>query len=130
MKKKIVVLIVAILIIGIIMGLLLFFYKTKDESDNSVDEESIVGQQVQGVQGTFVSYKGYMYYWKLNKSSREIITVFANYSDIVNIENELIRVDQNGKEEVLLKEKGSDDIFIVNDRIFLSYEINHEKRCI
>lgn len=126
MKKKIVSIIVVILIIGIIIGLLLYFCKPKDESDNSVNKESIVEQQVTGVQGAFVIYKDYIYYWKLNESSRETIALFANYSDKVNVKNELIRADQNGKEEVLIEEKGSGDIFIVNDRIFLSYEVNME----
>ena len=90
------------------------------QNQDAVEQESSQTVQAEGESGSVVKYKGNTYYWKLTDDSRSKTAVFANYKYIENNSNELVKVDENGNEGVLLKDKGSGDIFIVNDRIFLS----------
>lgn len=93
--------------------------ETKNEEQiNAVNKQE---QHVAGESGSFVKYKNYTYYWKLTANSRTNTALFANYKDTVNSKNNLVKVDENGNEEIVLTDKGSGEIFIVNDKIFLSY---------
>lgn len=124
MNKKILkIMLILTMLIGILS--ILSGCGEKAENDNKKEKNQVeeVKQEEQeaGVNGTFVKYKNNTYYWKLTANSREEVGLHAQYQDILNAKNDLIKIDEKGKEEVLITEKGSGEIFIVNDKIFLSY---------
>lgn len=124
MNKKILkIMLILTMLIGILS--ILSGCGEKEENDNKKEKNQVeeVKQEEQeaGVNGTFVKYKNNTYYWKLTANSREEVGLHAQYQDILNAKNDLIKIDEKGKEEVLITEKGSGEIFIVNDKIFLSY---------
>lgn len=86
--------------------------KTETQKENSDIECSEVG--------TFVSYKNNIYYWKLNKDSRSDSALFGNYVDKKDSINELVKINDNGDEEVIYKGSGSKNIVICNDKIYTS----------
>ena len=123
-KKILKIMLILTMLIGILS--ILSGCGEKAENDNKkeknqVEEEVKQEEQAVGVNGTFVKYKSNTYYWKLTANSREEIGLHAQYQDILNAKNDLIKIDEKGKEEVLISEKGSGEIFIANDKIFLSY---------
>lgn len=93
------------------------------EDQNNETKESQNGEEIVSVakNGAFVEYKDNIYYWKISANSRQSSALFANYTDNKGVKNSLIKMDKNGNEEVLLTDKGSGELFIVNDKIFLSY---------
>ena len=127
MKKNIKVLL-TILIIGFLLIILTGCGNKENENDDEKNEETVINEntieqkeeKVEGKSGSFVEYKGYTYYWKIDAGSREGTGLFSNYKDSLNYKNDLIRFNDSG-EEVVISDKGSGDIFIVNDKIFLSY---------
>lgn len=124
MNKKILkIMLILTMLIGILS--ILSGCGEKAENDNEKEknqvEEVKQEEQAAGVNGFFVKYKNNTYYWKFTANSREEVGLHAQYQDILNAKNDLIKIDEKGKEEVLITEKGSGEIFIVNDKIFLSY---------
>ena len=136
-KKTLCTILVIIMVVGMLLALTGCGKSDQSQTNDEKQNQNVAGQesgqavqtegennqavQAEGESGSVVKYKENTYYWKLTADSRSKTAVFANYDYIVNNSDELVKVDENGNEEVLLKDKGSGDIFIVNDRIFLSY---------
>lgn len=112
--------IVAVLLISMALGLTacsLIPEKKEIEQKNEQSTANNEGTDA-GVSGAFAKYKDNIYYWKLNEKSRNETGLFANFADLEKAENELIKVNKEGKEEVILKDNGSGMLFIVNNKIF------------
>lgn len=121
MKKKILsITLILVLLIGIVCVFLICFKKDDNKENENIAQE----EYATAVSGNFVKYKNNTYYWKLAANSRKQIGLHAQFYDVLNVKNDLIKIDENGKEEIVITEKGSGDIFIVNDKIFLSYVTN------
>ena len=95
--------------------------KITNSNEANIQEEQQENELTISKGGSFAEYQGYTYYWKLTKESRSQTALYANYEDKVNYKNDLIKMDKNGKEQIILTDKGSGDILIVNDKIFLTY---------
>lgn len=122
MKKKILsIILVLLLLIGII-GILLICFGGEDRKDKDEKDDKGIIQEDHAipVNGNFVKYKDNIYYWKLTANSRKQTGIYAQFYNVLNVKNDLVKIDENGKEEIVITEKGSGDIFIVNDKIFLS----------
>lgn len=97
----------------------------KENQDSNIQKEvQNKSEKVVGNGGAFVKYEGYIYYWKIDANSREKTALFANFNDTLNYKNQLMKMDENGNEELILKTKGSGDIFILNNKLFLSYSMD------
>lgn len=92
-----------------------------DDNDEDTDVSTEIARATNNGEN-FVEYDGFIYYWKLNKKSRENTALYAQYSDNVDAINQLIKYSPTTDEKnILLEDKGSQNIYIMNDRIFLSY---------
>ena len=70
--------------------------------------------------GYIVEYKDNKYYWKLTKDSRNESGIYANYTFNEDNENELIKINKDGKEEVILKDNSISNLAIANEKIYYS----------
>ncbi len=91
--------------------------KETKEKDKKTTENNIKSSEI----GTFISYGDNLYYWKLNKDSRSDEATLSEPKDLLEATNELVKVDNKGKESVVLKDKGSEELVISNDKIYTSY---------
>lgn len=91
--------------------------KKADTEQNETKKEDNKEIEI-GAKGYFAKYKDNIYYWKIDKNSREESALYGNLNDSVDSKNKLIRIDKNGNEETIIEEKGSRELFISNDRIF------------
>ena len=82
------------------------------------EAEKVVSQPISKVD-YFCEYNGEIYYWKLSDTSREKTGLSNNIYNL-GVENQLVKIDKDGKETVIYTGTGSKEICIVNDRIFLS----------
>lgn len=73
--------------------------------------------------GRFVGYRGNTYYWRFAPGAVEEKGILGGFSQVEEVQNELICRSNNGKETVLLKDNGSGPIYICGNSIF--YERTH-----
>lgn len=95
---------------------------TDINTTNNNNTDVIVGKN-DGKYGTFVEYKGNVYYWKLDEDSRESSALYGNYAGNANHLNSLIKKSSDGKESIVLQDTGNGEIFIVNDKIYYNKQI-------
>lgn len=94
------------------------------ETVNNTDETQVSNNEENesiAKNGYFVEYKGDTYFWKISSNSRETSGLYANYEEISGVKNSLVKLDTDGNEQTVLTDNGSGEIFIINDKIFLSY---------
>lgn len=70
--------------------------------------------------GKAVRYLGNEYYWKYNSKSVEDNGLFASYGFVESAENQMICRRPDGSEQVLFEARGSGDIYIAGDRMYLT----------
>ncbi len=105
-----------------------FAIKNSEEKDEKEEtNENIVKtnnietkKQIVNNGGCFVKYGDDLYYWKLNKNSRENSALYGNYAELLDAQNELIKRDSLGNETIIYSGKGSENIYIINNRIYTS----------
>lgn len=73
--------------------------------------------------GRFVGYRGNTYYWRFAPGAVEEQGILGGFSQVEEVQNELICRSANGKETVLLKDNGSGPIYICGNSLF--YEKTH-----
>lgn len=95
--------------------------ENKGTEVNQETNENVQTKSVSSKGGSFVKYEGYTYYWKLTANSRSKTALFANYTETLNTKNDLVKMDENGNKETVLTDKGSGEIFISDNKMFLSY---------
>ena len=112
--------IVVALLISMSLGLTACSLMPEKKEVEQKNEQSTVNNVETdiGASGAFAKYKDNIYYWKLNAKSRNETGLLGNFAELETAENELVKVNKEGKEEVILKDNGSGKIFIVNDKIF------------
>ncbi|MEY8338793.1 hypothetical protein AALB16_12360 [Lachnospiraceae bacterium 62-35] len=90
----------------------------EEESDASSPKSSQARTINNG--GTVVRYKGNDYYWKYSSDSVEPDGLFNWFYPKENVENQLACRYPDGTEEILFTAIGKGDIYIVEDRIYMS----------
>lgn len=98
--------------------------KNNNSEENNIENTQETELSLESVSGSFVKYNDNIYFWKLSENSRESTALFANYNDIVTAKNTLVKRDKDGNEEIILTDRGSGDIYILNNKIFLNYAEN------
>lgn len=121
-RRFLVVLIISMLIVG--CGVKENKENSSNSNDNSNKEEEVIKQSNLGY---FVNYNDDLYYWKINNNSRSASALFGEFEEQNNSINELVKVDKDGKESTVLKDKGSKELVIVNDKIYTSYTVDSDK---
>ncbi len=110
--KLFLILIISLLVVG--CG------KTEKKEVKKKEPEKVTSSKV----GSFVSYDNDIYYWKLNKDSRDPKAYLGTPNDLPDAVNELVKVDSKGKENVVLKDTGSNELVISNNKIYTSNTID------
>ena len=110
--KLFLILIISLLVVG--CG------KTEKKEVKKKEPENVASSKV----GSFVSYDNDIYYWKLNKDSRDKEAYLGSPNDLPDAVNELVKVDSKGKETVVLKDTGSSELVISNNKIYTSNTVD------
>ncbi|MBP3503162.1 MAG: DUF5050 domain-containing protein [Clostridia bacterium] len=128
MKKEKIKSILIIALVSLLLIILTGCGTTKEKNEeiqsNQNNEQKKQEQEQESTTtqvAPFVKYKEATYFWKLSANSRESTGLFAKYAYKTNNKNELVKLDNSGNETTILTEKGSGDICISNDKIFLRY---------
>lgn len=95
--------------------------QNKEESNISSTDNKTNSSIISSKVGNFVKYDNYIYFWKLNSNSRNNTELFGNWNTDIpvnNLENELVKMDINGNQEVVYKASGMGKIVVANNRIY------------
>lgn len=124
-------------LVGILVMMLVFLVgcgtqenEEKKDVNNANTEEPAKEKETENISrsnvGTFIEYNGDIYYWKMDSGSREESALFANYTELTNYKNSLVKLQDDGTETVITKDTGSGKVCIINGKIFYESRATNE----
>lgn len=92
-----------------------------------VDDLSML-EDMKYTNSTYVYQDGNVYYRRYHEDSYEETALWAmyDYYPIPGTKKEIVRIDSDGKETELFTDEGYGDIYLVNDRFYMSDGVNME----
>lgn len=90
-----------------------------------VDDLSLLGE-MKYTDSTYVWRDGRIYYRRYHENSFEEAALWGNYNPVSEMEKEIVCIDGNGAETVLFTDKGYGDMYLLNDRFYMT-EFKTEK---
>lgn len=91
-----------------------------------VDDLSLI-EGLKDTSNIYAYQDGKIYFRKYHEDSYEETALWANYDFIPGAQNEIVCIDSDGKETELFTDEGYDDIYLINDRFYITDgEFNEE----
>lgn len=134
-----------IFIVGILIIVLIFLAgcgsDQKEESNNELRKDQLENNTVDEIKsedgseaesetkesnlGTWAKYDEDIYFWKLDSGSREVSALFANYGEIAQHKNNLVKRGSDGKETTIANEAGAGKLYIFDNTIYYESRANN-----
>lgn len=84
-----------------------------------VDDLSLL-EEMKYTDSTYACRDGKLYYRRYHENSFEEAAMWGNYDSVSGTEKEIVRIDEDGAETVLFIDKGYGDMYLLNDRFYMT----------
>ena len=84
-----------------------------------VDDLSLL-EEMKYTDSTYACRDGKLYYRRYHENSFEEAAMWGNYDSVSGKEKESVRIDEDGAETVLFIDKGYGDMYLLNDRFYMT----------